>query len=433
MFDFKEHKKRTEWYCQDRLGVFVHWGLYSIVGEGEWSRTNRRFSNADYHKLMEEFTAEDYNPRDWARLAKAAGMKYAVMTAKHHDGFCLFDSKYTDFKCTNTPAGRDLIKEYVEAFRAEGLKVGIYYSLLDWDHPDYPRDRIHPNRQEGVDRFEGVNFENYLEYMHLQVKELLTNYGKIDLLWFDFSYDDMVGEMWKATELTRMIRNLQPHILIDSRLDAYEYYFGSLGEENPKEYCGDFLGAECIVPEHGFKNYKGEFIPWECCLTISDSWSHNHKDTGAKSLKQIVRCTANVVSKGGNLLWGVAPTPKGDIPVDTKKALLEFGEWIKLNGESIYGCTAADRPKPENGFLTAKGKTLYYHIIDKNVSLDPLYGIHPNEVESISLLADGTVPPIPKGAEHIVPYHYSDTIYINLLSNSKLPDPIDTVVKIQLK
>ncbi len=433
MLDMEKHKERVKWFTNDRLGMFIHWGLYALIGKGEWCRTRFNFSDEDYRKLMNDFTVDMYNPKEWAKLAKKSGIKYAVMTAKHHDGFCLFDSKFTEFKSTNTPSKRDLIKEYVEAFRDEGIKVGIYYSLLDWDHPDYPRDRIHPNRKDGVDRFEGINFDNYLEYMHNQVCELLTNYGKIDLLWFDYSYDDMVGEMWKATELTRMVRSIQPEIIINARLDAHDGYFGSLGEKEPKEYCGDFIGAESIVPYDGCRDYKGELLPWESCFTVSEAWSYRQDDTGAKSLDQLIKCIINVVSKGGNVLMGIAPDAKGNIAQDTVEVLKKLGEWLKINGESVYGCTAVSRPKPENGFLTGKGKTVYYHIMDKNVTLDPIYNFSFDEIESIALLCNGVKPDMPSGREHLVTCHYSDIVYLNLQSTSKLPDPIDTVVKIKLK
>lgn len=183
----EERTKRTEWYREARFGMFIHWGLYAIPARGEWVRSNERMPKEEYEGFKDEFTAEDYNPREWAKLAQKAGMKYAVLTAKHHDGFCLFDSQYTDFKSTNTPCGRDLVREFLEAFRAEGIKVGLYFSLIDWRHPDYPHygDLHHPMRENPEYSNENRNFDRYLEYMHNQVRELLTNYGHLDLMWFD--------------------------------------------------------------------------------------------------------------------------------------------------------------------------------------------------------------------------------------------------------
>ncbi len=190
------YAERMKWYTDVRFGMFIHWGIYAIPARGEWVRNAERTTLEDYQKYFDSFDPVDYNPREWAKLAKQAGMKYAVLTTKHHDGFCLFDSAYTDYKATNTKANRDLVREYVDAFRAEGLKVGFYYSLLDWHHEDYPHygDMYHPMRDNEAFKGKEHNFENYLDYMHAQVRELCTNYGKIDLMWFDFSYGDMRAE-----------------------------------------------------------------------------------------------------------------------------------------------------------------------------------------------------------------------------------------------
>ena len=190
--------RRTEWFRNDRFGLFIHWGLYAIPAAGEWMMSTERMTVEEYAPYFDQFDPVDFDPKTWAKLAKEAGMRYAVLTAKHHDGFCLFDSKLTDFKATNTKAGRDLVREFLDAFRAEGLKVGLYYSLLDWHHPDFPKyaDAKHPMRGNPAYRDEKIDFDRYLEYMHGQVKELVTGYGKLDIMWFDFSYENMTGETW---------------------------------------------------------------------------------------------------------------------------------------------------------------------------------------------------------------------------------------------
>ena len=220
MFDREVYNKRVEWYQDARFGMFIHWGLYAIPARGEWVRSTEEMPEEEYLPFFDEFDPVDYDPKKWARAAKEAGMKYAVLTAKHHDGFCLFDSKLTDFKATNTKAKRDLVAEYLDAFRAEGIKVGLYYSIIDWHHPDYPHygDRIHPMRNCEAEKDVERDFNRYLEYMHGQVKELCTQYGKLDVMWFDFSYDNMRGETWRATELVNMIRSYQPDVIIDNRL-----------------------------------------------------------------------------------------------------------------------------------------------------------------------------------------------------------------------
>ena len=228
-FDRAEYEKRMEWYTDARFGMFIHWGLYAIPARGEWVRSQEEIPKEEYMKYFYEFNPIDYDPKKWAQAAKDAGMKYVVLTAKHHDGFCLFDSQYTDFKSTNTKCGRDLVAEYVEAVRGAGLKVGLYFSLIDWYHDDFPHygDRNHPMRNHPEYSNENRNFDRYLTYMHNQVREICTNYGKIDLLWFDFSYDELRGEAWKGTELINMVRSLQPDVIIDNRLEVSGEGYGS--------------------------------------------------------------------------------------------------------------------------------------------------------------------------------------------------------------
>ena len=280
MFDRKAYEKRVEWYQHDRFGMFIHWGLYAIPARGEWVRSTEELTIEDYEPFFNEFDPVDYDPKKWARLAKEAGMKYAVLTAKHHDGFCLFDSKLTDYKCTNTKAGRDLVREYLDAFRAEGIKVGLYYSVIDWHHPDFPHygDWHHPMRNHPECSNENRDFDRYLTYMHGQVRELCENYGKIDVMWFDFSYGEMTGEKWKATELVNMVRSLQPDIILDNRLEVSGEGFGSLATENPNVYSGDFVSPEQIIPPNGLVDDLGRPLVWEACVTMNNNWGYNAKD-----------------------------------------------------------------------------------------------------------------------------------------------------------
>lgn len=248
-----------QWFTHDRFGMFIHWGLYAIPARGEWVRSTEEIPEEDYIPFFNEFNPKDFDPKKWARLAKQAGMKYAVLTAKHHDGFCLFDSALTDWKVTNTPYGKDIVRAYLDAFRAEGIKVGLYYSLLDWHHPDYPAygDRQHPMRNNIAYKDKPYNFDNYLDYMHGQVRELCTNYGKLDMMWFDFSYDDLTGEAWRASELVRMVRSLQPDIIIDNRLEVSGSGFGSIATDEPLEYSG---GCDLPKPENGRITRNGKTL-----------------------------------------------------------------------------------------------------------------------------------------------------------------------------
>ena len=375
----EERTRRTRWFSHDRFGMFIHWGIYSIPARGEWVRSREQISVEDYQPFFEEFNPVFFDAKKWARLAREAGMKYAVLTAKHHDGFCLFDSALTDYKATNTPCGRDLVREYVEAFRAEGLKVGLYYSLLDWHHPDYPHygDRHHPMRNHPECSNENRDFNRYLEYMHGQVRELLTNYGKIDIMWFDFSYPGMECETWKATELVEMARSLQPDLIIANRLEGSGHHF--------------------------------------------------------KSSRMLIRSLVECVSKGGNLLLNVGPDAKGRIPDESVAILKDFAAWMKDNSDSIYGCGYSELPKPEWGRFTQKGKKLYAHIYEECMGAICLPGLA-GKVDHLRLLKDGCELKITE-FWNIKEYPNDAFFFLSTSRNLTfpLPDEKDTVVEITLK
>ncbi|NMA95652.1 MAG: alpha-L-fucosidase [Clostridiales bacterium] len=419
------HEERVKWFLNDRFGMFIHWGLYAIPARGEWVRSREKMTIEDYEPFFEEFDPIYYDPKKWARAAKEAGMKYAVMTSKHHDGFCLFDSKLTDYKATNTPAGRDLIKEYVDAFRSEGLKVGFYYSIIDWHHPDYPAygDRQHPMRdnEDIKDAEKDKDFSRYLEYMHGQVKELVTNYGQIDIMWFDFSYDDMEGEKWEATKLVEMVRSIQPNILIDNRLTLHDKFDLSI------PYSGDFASPEQIIPPEGVRDINGNPVPWEACITMNNNWGYASADKDFKSAKQCIRGLVECVSKGGNMLLNVGPDAKGQIPEESLAILADIGKWMKQNGDSIYGCTIADIEKPEWGRFTQRDNKLYAHILDRGIGAIAV-DYPRDKIKRARLLSD-------KSEINIqTPWtsqHYGEATFINFAS-ATLPDDIDTVVEFEL-
>ncbi len=432
MFDWTAYQKRVEWYQEARFGMFIHWGLYAIPARGEWVRSVEQMPEEEYLPFFEEFDPVDFDPRKWARAAREAGMRYAVLTAKHHDGFCLFDSALTDFKSTNTKAGRDLVAEYLEAFRAEGLKVGLYYSLLDWHHPDYPHygDQNHPLRNCPEEKNEGRDFSRYLEYMHGQVRELCTNYGKLDIMWFDFSYGDLRGEAWKATELVRMVRSLQPDVIIDNRLEVSGEGFGSIATDSPNEYSGDFVSPEQIIPPYGLKSESGRDLVWEACVTMNDHWGYCAKDTHFKPAPMLIRKLVECVSKNGNMLLNVGPDAKGNIPEESLRILSGIGHWMKRNSASVYGCAASGLPKPENGRITRNGNRLYYHITEGNIGGIPLYGISKDRIKYIRLLADGSELAVSSSWET---NNYPDIVFVNVSNGPCLPDETDTVVEVVLK
>ncbi len=432
MFNKQQYLKRIEWYKEARFGMFIHWGIYAIPARGEWVRNAEEISNEDYQQFFDEFNPTDYNPKEWAKAAKNAGMKYAVLTAKHHDGFCLFDSKLTDYKSTNTKCKRDLVKEYLEAFREEGIKVGLYYSLLDWHHEDYPHygDRIHPMRNNEAFKGKEHNFDNYLDYMHGQVKELCTNYGQIDIMWFDFSYDEMRGEKWRATELVNMIRSYQPNVIIDNRLEASGEGFGSLATDNPTVYSGDFVSPEQIIPPYGLLNESGEPLMWEACITMNNNWGYNAKDTNYKPASTVIKKLVECVSKGGNMLINVGPDANGRIPKQSLEILNDVGVWMNANHNSIYGCDNANLPKPENGRITKNGNKIYYHILENSIGSVPLYGIKKDQVKKIRLLCDSSEL---KAVDNWIVNNYPDIVFVDITNTPFLPDSIDTVVEVEMK
>lgn len=432
MFDQKAYEKRVAWYQDARFGMFIHWGLYAIPARGEWVRSWEEITKEDYMPYFDEFDPVDYDPKKWARAAKEAGMKYVVLTAKHHDGFCLFDSKYTEFKSTNTKCGRDLVAEYVEAVRGEGLKVGLYFSLLDWYHPDYPHygDKNHPMRNNPAYGNEERDFNRYLTYMHNQVREICTNYGKIDIIWFDFSYDDLRGEAWKATELIEMVRSLQPDVIIDNRLEVSGEGFGSLAAGNPTPYHGDFVSPEQIIPPNGLQDVNGKDLVWEACVTMNNHWGYCREDQFFKPASMLVKKLVECVSKGGNLLLNVGPDAKGNIPEKSMEILEKIGGWMKKNSDSIYGCGKAGIDKPDWGRVTRQGNTLYFHVFENTVGPLPLPGVKKEEIESVRMLADGAELPISTSWVHS---DYPDITFVDLGPDPVLPDPVDTVIKVQLK
>ena len=353
----KEH--RMQWWSEARFGMFIHWGLYSEGARHEWLKNRERLTTSQYQKYFDHFNPDHFNPKKWAREAKAAGMKYAVLTTKHHEGFCLFDSRYTDYKATNTPAGRDLVKEFVDAFRVEGLKVGFYYSLIDWHHPDFTIDKHHPQRIDNGDSADyakinrGKDFEKYRAYLFHQVRELLTNYGKIDIMWLDFSYPGKFGKGhkdWHSKALLKMIRHLQPGIIVDNRLDLNDYADG-YDFETPEQVSAATL-----------EKYRGK--TWETCQTFSGSWGYYRDETSWKTNFQLLDLLISSVSNGGNLILNVGPTARGEFDYRAVSHLDSIAYWMHANDRSIYGCTYAP-----DSYAVPKGTKISYNPKTKRLYL----------------------------------------------------------------
>lgn len=373
------HRNQLGRLQHNRFGLFIHFGTYSTCGRGEWIKKMGLFTEERYHRYFHHFNPERYDPAIWARDAKNAGMRYAVITTKHHEGFCLWDSEYTDYKVTNTPYGKDLLRPFVDAFRAEGLDVCFYYSLIDWHHPHYTIDRLHPRspRSTAKEDFaklnEGRDMNIYRQYMKDQLSELLTNYGEIVSLWFDFSFGDLWQEEkqenlmtanffpgmgpgpgkgasdWDSEGIVRMIHKLQPNCLINDRLGL--------------EGSADFVTPEQYQPKDAARDHKGEAIAWEACQTFGGAWGYERDAELWKSPHLILQMLIDTVSKSGNMLLNVGPNGRGEFEPKAKNSLAFLGEWMELHQSSIYGCGAA----PE-GILTPTDCRLTY-----NPSLNQLF------------------------------------------------------------
>ncbi len=383
----------TSWFTTDRFGMFIHWGLYALPARHEWVKSIERINDDAYQPYFDHFNPDLYDPREWARVARQAGMKYVVITAKHHEGFCLWDTQQTDYKATNTPYGRDLLRPFVEAFRSEGLRVGFYYSLIDWHHPDFPIDVHHPLRDnpEAQELNTGRNMQRYAAYMRAQVQELLTGYGPIDIIWYDFSYPgrtyrDLPGKGhtdWESEELLRLTRELQPNIIINNRLDL-----------SPER--ADIHTPEQFQPRE-WVHVDNKPVVWEACQTFSGSWGYHRDETTWKSAEQLIQMLINTVSSGGNLLMNVGPTGRGFFDERAIAALEVYADWMRLHNRSIYGCTQSTFTAPPDCRFTQNGNRLYLHVFSwpfRHLHLDNFagkvaYAQLLNDASEIKLLEPG--------------------------------------------
>ncbi|RUM24102.1 alpha-L-fucosidase [Rhizobium vallis] len=378
-------EEKKAWFVHDRFGMFVHWGLYALPARHEWVKSREELNDADYQKYFDHFDPDLYDPREWARRAKAAGMKYVVLTTKHHEGFCLWDTKATDFKVTNTPYGKDLLRPFVDAFRAEGLRIGFYYSLIDWHHPDFTVDPRHPQRNhpDALKINEGRDISRYAAFMREQVRELLTEFGRIDIMWFDFSYPQWkLGELvgkghqdWESEKLVRLVRELAPDVIINNRLD--------LAGLQP-----DIVTPEQYMPR-AWPKRDGRRVVWEACQTLSGSWGYHRDEDTWKSTEQLVQMLVGTVAIGGNLLMNVGPTARGTLDHRAIAALAAYEEWMALHERSIVGCTQSDFTAPPDCRLTQNGDRLYIHIFNwpyRHLHLDALAG----KIEYAQFLHDGS-------------------------------------------
>lgn len=364
----EQKEKRMEWFSQAKLGIFIHWGIYAVNGVSEsWSFYNNYLPYEEYMKQAGGFTASNYDPAEWAKLIKESGAKYTVITTKHHDGMALWDTKAGDLstvKCT--PAGRDLITPFVKEARKQGLKVGLYYSLLDWSHPDYPNktktETRYSNDPERWNRFVKFNFA--------QLGEL--NSYKPDLYWFDGDWEQ-TAEAWNSKGIMEMLRAANPNVIVNSRIQGY----------------GDYA-----TPEQGVPVVRPEAKYWELCLTMNDSWGYQHADTNYKTPHMLLRTFVDCLSMGGNLLLDIGPKEDGTIPEEQKVVLKEFGRWINKHKEAVYETRAGIPACHFQGYTTLNkaGDVLYLYLPYKPNGPIEIKGLM-NKVNRVWVVGNGTILP----------------------------------------
>jgi alpha-L-fucosidase len=416
--------ERMAWWRDARFGMFIHWGLYAVPagtyhgervkGIGEWIMNNARIPVAEYEKFAAQFNPIGFNADQWVRLAKNAGMKYIIITSKHHDGFCLWDSKVTTYDVMDaTPFRRDILKELAAACKKQGVKLCFYHSIMDWHHPD-AQAPFYPNYNDTSKS--NPNFDRYVEnYLQPQLAELVTNYGPLGVLWFDGEWiKDWTEPKGKA--LYEYVRSLQPTILVNNRVGKGRQ--GMEGLSKSDEDAGDFGTPEQQVPATGLPG-----VDWETCMTMNDTWGFKSYDDNWKSTEQLIHTLVDVASKGGNFLLNVGPTPEGLIPDASVRRLRAMGQWMAVNHESIYGTTASPFDRPAWGRCTAKANKRYLHVFDWPAS-GKLEVPRAGAVDKAYLLADKKQAKLPVAVGE-------EKVTISLPATA--PDAIDTVIVLVLK
>ncbi len=420
-----QRDERMQWWREARFGLFIHWGLYAIPAGawdgkteyGEWIRERARIPLTEYDKFVGQFNPTRFNATDWVRMAKDAGMKYIVITSKHHDGFSLFDSKETEFDVLGTPFKRDILKELAEACQKEGIILCFYHSIMDWHHPDYLPRR---DWEKGTRSAEGADFNRYVDYMKRQLKELLTNYGAIGVLWFDGEWEPTWTSAY-GIDLYNYVRGLRPSVIVNNRVGAV--LAGMAGITKEGEFGGDFGTPEQEIPATGLPG-----LDWETCMTMNTHWGYNKNDHNWKSGQDLIRMLVDIASKGGNFLLNVGPTAEGLFPDASIDRLKQIGDWMKVNGESIYGTRASPFRQLSWGRSTQKsirgGTRMYLHVfqwpVDGNLVVPGLL----NSPTKAFFLADPQ-------RRSISVTKKEDGLVLALGSNPQ--DPVNTVVVLDVK
>lgn len=321
--------RRMQWWHDAKFGMFIHFGLFSVLGKDVWNYESEGWTMQEYEPLIQQFNPKSGSTREWAKLARSAGQKYIVLTTKNHDGFCLWNTKTTKLNALNAPCKRDIIAEYVESARAEGMKVGFYFSIFDWHHPDGERCVDDESARKRL-----------VEFTHEQIRELLTNYGKIDVLWYDGARPNLGAKGWESERMNKMVFELQPDIIVNNR---------------------NALNGDFGTPE---QKIVAEERAWESCMTLNESWGYHAADDEWKTPKQMLRNLALCVRDNGNYLVSIGPRPDGTVQSEAIDLLSRVGSWMSRNGSAIYGCQRSKVTRHQYAGLTRKGNTLYLHVHD---------------------------------------------------------------------
>ena len=395
-----ENLAAREWFQDAKFGLFVHWGIYSLLQTGEWIMNTRGITVPEYETLAPQFDPVKFDPAEWVALVKAAGMRYITITSKHHDGFAMFDSKVSDWDIVDrTPYGRDVLAMLAEECRKQGIKLFFYHSQLDWHHTDYfPRG----GTGQRAGRPDGGDWDRYLDYMDAQLRELLTNYGPIGGIWFDGMWDKPDAD-WRLGQTYAMIHRLQPATLIGSNHHRAPY-----PGEDFQMFEKDLPGANTA----GFNTTEVGALPLETCETMNGSWGYNLTDRSFKSLDDLVRYLVNAAGRNANFLLNVGPMPTGEIQPEFQERLRAMGAWLARNGDAIYGTRGGPIPPRPWGVTTQKGNRVFVHVLDwqdTQLSLPPL----PAPIRGATLLSDGSRVPFRTAREGVtltLPERGGDTI-----------------------
>jgi alpha-L-fucosidase len=408
-------------FQDDKFGMFIHWGASSVLGHGEWVMNNRNIHVKEYHRLINIFNPQNFDAKAWVNTAKSGGMKYITFITRHHDGFSNWDTKLSDWKVTNTPYGKDILKQLADECHAQGIKLYLYYSLLDWYRTDYQYET--GKTGQGTGRTAKSDWPSYLQFMNAQMTELLTNYGRIDGIWLDGHWDQLDNDHdktlkpkvdWKYEEMYRNIHKLQPHCLISNN-----HHLMPIPGEDFQAFEKDLPGGNST----GFGGQSISALPLETCETMNDSWGFNITDRNYKSSKRLIQYMVEAASLNANFLLNVGPMPDGTIQQEFRDTLKIVGQWLTQHGESYYGTRGNVLPKQPWGVITSKTNTYYLHImhpekVDKHIFIP---GFEANPQDCIHL-PSGRKLRFKKIDEGV--FIYTDGLSF---------DPIDTIIRMTTK